>query len=189
MRRSSRRYRMRTPYNDGANGMGELGAEATIVRPAPPTDHRRVTVDEASPVSADMHTENNRGVATKRRQSFATVLTGQGHLFREGLKHILDKSDFDVVASGSSVDELALAPLLKHQPLLLIADAADDPQTAIRQMQLFKQRHPAARIAIVIHTGRMTDIALLFQAGANACFLRGATSLTFLKSLELVMLG
>jgi DNA-binding CsgD family transcriptional regulator len=35
----------------------------------------------------------------------------------------------------------------------------------------------------------MTEIALLIQAGANACFSGGVTRLVFLKSLELVMLG
>src|ERR1700730_14246481 len=137
--------------------------EARIAWPA--IDRRRTTVNEASPLSAGTHIVHNSGMVTERRKRFPTVLIGQGGLLQEGLNHIFDKTDFDVIACGSTVDDLVLSPLLKHQTLLLIVDAGDDPQTAIRQMELFKEHHPASRVAVLTQTDRMTNIVLLFQAG------------------------
>ncbi|MFI5012947.1 MAG: LuxR C-terminal-related transcriptional regulator [Hyphomicrobiales bacterium] len=167
--------------------MAQNDPEARIAWPA--LDRRRATVNEASPANTDTHIAHDSEMVTERRQRFATILIGQGGLLQEGLKHIFDKTVFDVVASGSTVDELVLSPSLKQQALLLIVDAGDNPRIAIRQMELFKEHHPASRVAVLTRTDRTADIVLLLQAGANACFPGGATPLTFVKSLELVMLG
>jgi DNA-binding NarL/FixJ family response regulator len=128
-------------------------------------------------------------ISSERPQVFATVLIGQSGLFQEGLTWILTKTEFHVVASASRVDELVLAAELRHQPFLLIVEVDNDPESAIRQIELFKEQHPAARIAVVADLDRFDDIVSMFRAGANALFPRGVTSTAFLKSLELVMLG
>jgi DNA-binding NarL/FixJ family response regulator len=156
----------------------------------PAIERRRPSVGEAAPATLGSHAAaHGHGLVAKRQQSVATILIGRGGLLREGLKRILEATDFTIVASGSSLDELVVNPSPEHQLLLLIVDAGDDPQFAIGQMQLFKQRHPASRVAVLTQNDRMANLALLVQAGAHACFAPEATPLILLKALELVMLG
>jgi two-component system nitrate/nitrite response regulator NarL len=120
---------------------------------------------------------------------YATVLVGQSNLLLEGLARVLDKTEFWVVARASSVDRLAPIDVQKHKATLLILDAGADVETAIRQVKSFKQLHASPRIAVIIRALLAADIMRLFHAGANACFVEGASIATFLKALELVMLG
>jgi two-component system nitrate/nitrite response regulator NarL len=110
-------------------------------------------------------------------------------LLREGLSRILGAADFRIVASASSVDELALTALPRHRSILLIIDAGHDLNAAARQVELFKKRHPTGRAAILADHNQPNDIVSAFRAGANAYFVKVAPCDAFIKSLELVMLG
>jgi two-component system nitrate/nitrite response regulator NarL len=72
---------------------------------------------------------------------------------------------------------------------LLVIDAGDDFKAAIRQVGLFKERHSAARIAVLADHDQPSDIVSAFRVGANAYFIKVAPCDSFIKSLELVMLG
>jgi two-component system nitrate/nitrite response regulator NarL len=72
---------------------------------------------------------------------------------------------------------------------LLIIDASDDLDAAGGQVALFKERHPAARIAVLADHNHPSEIVSAFRAGANAYFIKVAPCDAFIKSLELVMLG
>jgi DNA-binding NarL/FixJ family response regulator len=108
---------------------------------------------------------------------------------QEGLSYLLDKSDFDIVASAVSVDQLPLGDLQQHKTVLLILDAGGDVETALRQIRSFKMHHEVGRIAVILRALGWADMISLFQAGAHACFPTDAAVDVFLKSLELVMLG
>lgn len=125
----------------------------------------------------------------ERPGSFATVLIGCGGLLQEGLSRILDEAGFQVIASATSVDQLPLIDLRQHQGILLIVDARHDAETAIMQVQSFKQLHPDSRVVVLTETDRIADLASLVQAGANAFFSIGTTSEVLLKTVELTMLG
>jgi len=157
-----------------------------IARPA--TDRQGTILNETTHVT-NTHGSDNREVISARQQSFATILVGQSALLLEGLKRILEKTHFQVVALRSTVDELDLCQAQQHRTLLLILDAGHDLEMAVRQIKLFKQQRPDARVAILAETDRMADIALLFRSGANAFFPNTASTPSFLKSLELVMMG
>jgi two-component system nitrate/nitrite response regulator NarL len=123
------------------------------------------------------------------KQALATVLIGPSDLYREGLAWVLEGTDIHIVASASQVDDLVLDPALQHEPLLLLIDAGGSLDAVIRQIELFKQRHPAARVAVLAASERFDDMVSLCRAGANAYLARGTTSNILTKSLELVMLG
>jgi DNA-binding NarL/FixJ family response regulator len=123
------------------------------------------------------------------RRPFAAVLIGRGGLFQEGLASILSDTDFRIVASACGVDGLVLSLLPQDQRLLLIVDAGDDLSHAAGQIELFRDRHPTARVAVLTDADQIGDLLLLFRAGAHACFARGVTRDVLLKSLELVALG
>jgi two-component system, NarL family, nitrate/nitrite response regulator NarL len=131
-----------------------------------------------------------RNSECQERQMTLTVLIGQGGLSLACLRRIFDRTNFCVIACGSSIEELSLSPLLAKQPILLVIDARHQAQGTFTQVNYLKKEYPAARIAVLIDSNCQTDIVWLFRAGAHACFQTGATSpAALLKSLELVMLG
>jgi DNA-binding NarL/FixJ family response regulator len=170
--------------------MGDTAQYGSVSSAAwPATDRRRPILNEVSPVDTGICSSQARGTPAGRQRPVATMLIGPNALFLEGLKHILAKTGFDVVALGSTAEELDLSSARQHHALLFILDAARDTQMTIHQIELFKQQRPDAFITTLIDPNRMTDIALLFQAGANACFAKEVSTSVFLKSLELVMMG
>jgi two-component system, NarL family, nitrate/nitrite response regulator NarL len=125
-------------------------------------------------------------------ECFGTVLIGHNALLREGLAHILDATDFGVVASASDADIAALSSLPEDRPLLLIIEVSGDFDATLSQIERFKARYPAARVAVLAHPHQLhllPEMILAFRAGANAYFVDVATCDVFIKSLELVMLG
>ncbi len=124
-----------------------------------------------------------------RPTAIATALIGPSALLREGLTRILSEADFRVVASTRHVDEAVLAAASKHPTILVVIDAADDLSAAVREVQLFKQRHPQGRIAVLADSDEQADIVSAFQVGANGYFTRFAPCDALIKYLELVMLG
>src|SRR5712671_466164 len=109
-----------------------------------------------------------------RRRSFTTVLVGPSALLREGLIRILGAADFRIVGSASCIDELKLTTLPQQRPILLIIDAGDHLNAALGEVELFKQRHPAGRIAVLADHDQPSDIISAFRAGANAYFIKVA---------------
>jgi two-component system nitrate/nitrite response regulator NarL len=124
-----------------------------------------------------------------RQRSFETVLLGSSALVREGLKRILRAANFDIVASASSIDDADLSSLALQKPTLLIIDSGDASEAAVEQVRASKKQHPAARVAMLADHYRIDHIVSAFEAGADAYFVSVANWNTFIKSLELVMLG
>ena len=123
------------------------------------------------------------------RATTATVLVGPNALLREGLARILSAAGFRILASVSDVDYLIPSSLPQKQPILLIIDVGDDFDTAFAQLKSFKQRYPAGRVAILAHQRALHTMVAAFRLGANAYLAKVAMCDTFIKSLELVMLG
>ena len=123
------------------------------------------------------------------RATTATVLVGPNALLREGLARILSAAGFRILASVSDADYLIPSSLPQKQPILLIIDVGDDFDTAFAQMKSFKQRYPAGRVAMLAHQRALHTMVAAFRLGANAYLAKVAMCDTFIKSLELVMLG
>jgi DNA-binding NarL/FixJ family response regulator len=123
------------------------------------------------------------------RRAFATALVGPNFLVLEGLKGILSASGFRVVSAASRVNDLVLGAELQNQPILLIVNAGDDLRTAIKQIELFKERHESGRVVVLADPGQYGEIPAVFRAGANGYLYMGPSLEPFIKALELVMLG
>ncbi len=124
-----------------------------------------------------------------KREPIRTVLVGPSALLREGLARILSTAGFRILASASGVDDPVLSPIPQEQSILLIIDVSDDFDTALQQIESFKKRYRAGRVAVLAHQQQLTEMMSAFRAGANAYLVKIATCDTFIKSLELVMLG
>ena len=124
------------------------------------------------------------------RRAFATALVGPNFLLLEGLKGILSAAGFRVVAAASRVNDLVLGAELQSQPILLVVDAGDDLRSAVRHIELFKERHENGRVVVLADPGQRSEIPAVFRAGANGyLFISGPSLEPFIKALELVMLG
>jgi DNA-binding NarL/FixJ family response regulator len=123
-----------------------------------------------------------------RRQSFATFIVGKSVLIREGIARILSAANFRTLASVSCADDLSPSKL-SHPLLVLIVHAGDDFEGAIEQIELLRERHPKARIAVVADHYRLDEMVSAFRAGASGYFIDVMTCDVFVKSIELVMMG
>src|SRR5258708_646553 len=125
----------------------------------------------------------------RRQQSFAIVLVGKSNLLREGLARILRSANFRIVASVSCADDLLPSKLQLHQPLFLIVHTSDDFDTAVEQIELFRDQHPGGRIAIVADHYRLSELVSAFRASPHGYFADLMARHVFIKSIKLVMLG
>src|SRR5215469_10476932 len=116
------------------------------------------------------------------------VLVGPNALLREGVAHILTGADFRILASAAYIDDSIATLLLSHQAILLIIEASDFDAT-LDQIETFKEQCPAGRIVVLAHQLHLPEMVLAFSAGASAYLVNVARTRTFIKSLELVMLG
>ncbi|MER9977120.1 response regulator transcription factor [Mesorhizobium sp. M0085] len=124
------------------------------------------------------------------RQSFITVLVGPSELLREGVSRILNEEDFRVLFSTASVNDLLQKPLPHHRSILLIIDIGGaDAEAEFAQIAEFKAIYPASHVVALADHCRTTDIVSAFHAGADGYLTKIAAYDTFIKALELVMLG
>ena len=125
----------------------------------------------------------------RRRQSFATFIVGKSVLIREGIARILSAANFRTLASVSCADDLSPGKFQSQPLLVLIVHAGDDFEGAVEQIELLRERHPKARIAVVADHYRLDEMVSAFRAGASGYFIDVMTSDVFVKSIELVMMG
>jgi DNA-binding NarL/FixJ family response regulator len=79
-----------------------------------------------------------------------------------------------------------LGPIEQRQ---LIIDSGSDPRALANQIEAFKDQHRTVRVAVLADQYVFPWALSAFRAGANAYFLKVVESDTFIKALELVMLG
>jgi len=89
----------------------------------------------------------------------------------------------------SCADDLSPSKLQSHPSLVLIVHAGDDFESAVEQIELLRERHPKARIAVVADHYRLDEMVSAFRAGASGYFIDVMTCDVFIKSIELVMMG
>ena len=124
-----------------------------------------------------------------QRRTFATIVIGLNALARDGLTRILRAAGFRVAASVPCVTDAVLDALSRDQIMLLVLDAGSALDEAIGQIEAFKRHCPDGRVAVLASNYKLVDILSAYQAGANSCFVNVADATSFVKSLELVMLG
>lgn len=123
-------------------------------------------------------------------QPFMTLLVGPSELLREGLSRILDTAKFRILFSAACIHDLLKKPLSRHRPLLLIMDVGGtDTDAEFAQIADFKATYPTSHVVVLADHCRSTDIVSAFRAGADAYLTKVAAYDTFIKALELVMLG
>jgi len=123
------------------------------------------------------------------RPPFATFIVGKSVLIREGIARILSAANFRTLASVSCADDLPPRKLHSHPSLVLLVHAGEDFDAEVQQIELLRERHPKARIAVVAEHYRLDEMVSAFRAGASGYFVDVMTCDVFIKSVELVMMG
>ncbi|UCI10451.1 LuxR C-terminal-related transcriptional regulator [Mesorhizobium sp. B1-1-8] len=119
-----------------------------------------------------------------------TTLVGPSGLHRESLIRTLDTSKFRVAFSADSIHDLLLKPLPKSRPLLLIMDVDFlNGSSVLAQIADLKTSRPDSHVVVLADNYQLDDVASAFRAGANAYLTKFTAYETFIKSLELVLLG
>jgi len=94
-----------------------------------------------------------------------------------------------MLASVSDFDDTLLSSLLRSESVLLMVHLDDEVDRVVKQIELFKERQPAGRVAVLADRCEPGHVVSVLRAQANAYFVRDTTLDAFIKSLELVMLG
>jgi DNA-binding NarL/FixJ family response regulator len=123
------------------------------------------------------------------REAFVTVLVEPRALLREGLVRILRSARFQIVTSTVLLDQSIMETLAQYESALLVIGSGTDPESATRQIELFRRGHQTGRIVVLADRYVASDVISAFRAGASAYLAQVTTSEKLIKSLELVMLG
>ncbi|GEP11617.1 LuxR C-terminal-related transcriptional regulator [Methylobacterium gnaphalii] len=118
-----------------------------------------------------------------------TALVEPNILFREGLNHILAQTRFQVVIRADTVAELPAASHIYKSPSLVLLCTQNSVEAAIADIRSLKATYADCRVVCSEQSYRSEDIIDLLRAGADGILLRSISADTFVKSLELVMLG
>jgi two-component system nitrate/nitrite response regulator NarL len=89
----------------------------------------------------------------------------------------------------SCADELPPSKPRQPEPLFLIVHTGNEFDSTLEQIELFRDRHPGGRIAVVADDFLLNELISAFRAGASGYFVDVMTCDVFIKSVELVMMG
>jgi two-component system, NarL family, nitrate/nitrite response regulator NarL len=114
-------------------------------------------------------------------------LVGRRHLFRAGLKHILDNELFRV---GLELDGLAaLDDLSAADCPLVIVDEPEEIRDIEADIRRLKAAAPRLRLVVLADAMESDQLALSFAAGVDGYLLADISPAALCESLRLVMLG
>ena len=117
-----------------------------------------------------------------------TCIVGGNNLFREGLKSLLARTEYRVIASCEQLADLGTAASLPDAKLFMMgSNLSDDVETAA--LRAVRARHPHSRIFVVTTTPSRSHFAKCLAAGMDAYLLADAPREVLLESLRLVLHG
>ena len=117
------------------------------------------------------------------------VLVGTNNLFRQGLRRLLDPSQF--LVAGEARDLAALGDLLEDgsTPDLVIADLNGCHEDDLEGLRALRSAYQDVRIVVLADELCLSDMARLLKAGADGYLVNELSAEAFSLSLLLVMKG
>jgi two-component system nitrate/nitrite response regulator NarL len=115
-----------------------------------------------------------------------TCLVGERKLVRAGLKHILNKEDFEVVREFEALSEFN-----EHDADcdLVVIDRPDDASDIDPEITRLRQLEPCPRLVVLAESMRGDRLVASFAAGIDGYLLAEISPEALCESLRLVMLG
>lgn len=115
------------------------------------------------------------------------VLIDGNDLFREGIKRILEGSDFEIIRVGSTLD--AVVDVIDREPDIVLLDATlYDDQKNEETLQLLEQ-HPEIKLVLFIDELANYQVLKTLQHGVKGYFTKEMNVSSLLKGLQTVQQG
>ena len=114
------------------------------------------------------------------------LLIDANRLFRQGLVHLLEGAEFQVVAEAATVAEALSCD--QALPGLILIDPVAGQQGADAVAAL-REAAPDARIVVLTGAVDATSLPLVLDAGADGYLLKDTTPEALVQKLKLVLLG
>jgi two-component system, NarL family, nitrate/nitrite response regulator NarL len=118
--------------------------------------------------------------------SSRTVLIEPNRLFREGLKHLLNGTRFEVGAEFNTVDLALAAAATAETPDLVINGQAVTDKADLRAV---REAFPTARIVVLADDLSVEALRAAIGSGADGFLCKSVSPEALIQSLQLVMLG
>jgi two-component system nitrate/nitrite response regulator NarL len=117
------------------------------------------------------------------------VLIGTNNLFRQGLRRLLDPSQFSV--AGEARDLAALEALLEEglAPDLVVAELNGCHEPDVSRLGALRATYPDLRIVVLADELSVSDMVRLLRAGADGYLVNELSAEAFSLTLHLVMKG
>lgn len=124
----------------------------------------------------------------KENRGFGIAIVGKYSLMREGITRVLQDRGFRTLPAVSSIEQLKTRST-PNKLLVLIVHAGDDFNLVLTGIELLKEQHPDAYVAVIAEHYGLAEPAAAFKAGAIGYLVNAVSCDAFVKSVELLMLG
>src|SRR3954451_24813573 len=118
--------------------------------------------------------------------SSRTILIEANRLFREGLKHLLSGTRFEVGAEFNTVD-LALAAAETAETVDLVISG--QPVTGDADLRAIRETFPTARIVVLADDLSVDVLRAAMGGGADGFLIKTVSPEALIQSIQLVTLG
>ena len=115
-----------------------------------------------------------------------TILIEPNRLFRDGLKHLLNGTRFEVGAEFNTVDLALTAAETAETPDLVISGQAVTDEADLRAL---REAFPTARIVVLADDLSVDVLRAAMGGGADGFLSKSVSPEALIQSLQLVMLG
>ena len=117
------------------------------------------------------------------------VLISMNKLFRQGLRSLLDPSEFAVAGEGREFAEVEALFRDGAVPDLVVVDLHGRPGDDFQELNQLSTRYEGLRIVVLANELCLQDMASSLRAGADAYLVNELSGEAFSLSLKLVMKG
>jgi two-component system nitrate/nitrite response regulator NarL len=118
------------------------------------------------------------------------VISGEGRLFREGLKHILQGAGFSIAGEAKSlVETSALLPTLAPPPNLIVCDPSPYPEAEYGAMKEILNENPDLGIIVLSRDVSQEWLDLARATGARGFLPNDISPAALQMLLQLLLLG
>jgi two-component system, NarL family, nitrate/nitrite response regulator NarL len=115
-----------------------------------------------------------------------TVLIEANRLFREGLKHLLNDTRFEVGSEYNTIDLALAAGEADAAPELVISGQAVKDEADLRAI---REAFPSARIVVLADDLTVDVLRAAMGGGADGFLIKNVSPEALIQSLQLIMLG
>ena len=118
-----------------------------------------------------------------------TLLLDSDNLLREGLKRLMDGSEFKVFAEVSSLDDALLSLAQEPAARLVLLDPCSGDDEDFSWLSKLREENDNLKIIVLTSDLSASCLARALEAGADGYLLKDLSSESLIQSLKLVLMG